>query len=180
MIFIQNNKNRNIDNIEDSCKRHFKLGKALMSLDEEITDTILEKRNKIQNEELTQNQFFKDMEKELYPYEKCEELLDIISCNYKEKAQKCFKIFNDTLSNIVKNEKEEKFRRLKTNNKVVEEFIINISESYEFLKLIGFEEKVSFNEEIKIEENLLICKNAKIEFFNFLIQNSIAKRLEKK
>jgi hypothetical protein len=151
-----------------------------MSIDEEITDTIIEKRNKIQNEELTQNVFFKDMEKELYPYEKCEELLDIISCNYKEKAQKCFKIFNDTLTNIVKNEKEEKFRRLKTNNKVVEEFIININESFEFMKLIGFEENTIFNEELKIDENLLICKNANIEFFNHLINDSIAKRWEKK
>ncbi len=151
-----------------------------MSIDEEITDTIIEKRNKVQNEELTQNVFFKDIEKELYPYEKCEELLDIIYCNNKEKAQKCFKIFNDTLTNIVKNEKEEKFRKLKTNNKVVEEFIININESFEFMKLIGFEENTIFNEELKIDENLLICKDANIEFFNYLINNSIAKRWEKK
>lgn len=149
-----------------------------MSVDDEITDIFLESHVKSEKNDKSHNEYLKDFERQLFPYEKCEELLDLISCNYKEKAQKCFKILKETLSNIVKDEQVEKFRRLKTNNKIVAEYLINIKESYEFLELIGFQESIVFNEELQIEENLLICKNANIELFNNLINNSLAKRKE--
>ena len=149
-----------------------------MSVDDEITDIFLESHVKSEKNDKSHNEYLKDFERQLFPFEKCEELLDLISCNYKEKAQKCFKILKETLSNIVKDEQVEKFRRLKTNNKIVAEYLINIKDSYEFLELIGFQESIVFNEELQIEENLLICKNANIELFNNLINNSLAKRKE--
>ena len=121
---------------------YYDLGNGLMSIDDQIINSFIEKHDKYHNNEKSQTEFIKEIQRELIPYEKCEELLDLISINYKDKAQTCFRIFNDTISNIVKNEQEEKFRKLKTNNKNVEQYIININESYEFMKQIGFNEVI--------------------------------------
>jgi len=52
---------------------------------------------------------------------------------------------------------------------------MNISEAYEFMKLIGFEECIIFNEVDRVDENVLYLKDANIDFFNYLII-SISKR----
>ena len=85
---------------------YYDLGNALMSIDDQIINSFIEKQDKYHNNYKSQTEFIKEIHRELIPYEKCEELVDLIFINYKDKAQTCFRYFNDTISNIVKYEQE--------------------------------------------------------------------------
>ena len=39
------------------------------------------------------------------------------------------------------------------------------------MKQIGFNEVIEFNEQLKIHENLLLCRDPNIDLYNYLINN---------